>query len=70
MSQTLGLIQRGGGRQIRISLERVNGLPLVDVRIYYLNSDGNHAPTQKGIAVRPDELGELINALTAARGAI
>ena len=49
---------------IRVEKREFKGHKFIDIRQYYLGEDGTWHPTAKGIAIPPDKVGALIEALT------
>ena len=53
--------------EIRVGTETFRGRPFVDVRVYTaFTGSGEPLPTKKGVAIRPDQLPDLIEALQKA----
>ena len=48
---------------IRVSLEKFKGNHKLYIRRYYKDDTGAFKPTQKGVAVSPEKIPELIQAL-------
>lgn len=60
--------ERPRGEQLRLSLCEFKGQTLVDLRVWYTPASGGEcAPTQKGVSIKPELIGELIGALETAR---
>lgn len=54
--------------EIRVSLDTVKGVQLVDMRVFAPFTASNILmPTKTGLSIRPETLPELIDALTKAR---
>lgn len=56
------------GRDVlRVSSSTFKGREYVDVRVWYVDRDGDLKPTAKGVSIRPDAVQDVIQALHAAR---
>lgn len=66
-SQPIATIDRRDGEQVRVQWGEFNGVPFLDLRLYFRDPSGDWRPTRKGITVRPDQLDELASAINAAR---
>jgi hypothetical protein len=49
--------------EIRVSVSTYKGKKYVDLRVYYQDDNGEYKPSKKGIAVSPELLPELENAI-------
>ena len=58
-------IRKNAREEIRVSLDKLHGLTLANVRVWY-DADGEMRPGKQGIALRPELLSQLIVALTKA----
>jgi uncharacterized small protein (DUF1192 family) len=67
MAEAIGSIKRGNGI-IRVRVDEYNGKTYADIRNYYLNDDGDYAPTKKGVSFYSvEDLAQAILFLQAAR---
>jgi Transcriptional Coactivator p15 (PC4) len=51
---------------LRISLENFRGIPLINIRKWYVADDGEKRPTRRGIALSVKNLPELAEAISTA----
>ena len=51
------VIPKNSFEQLRLSLAEYEGHQYVDVRVYFLNDDGEFVPTRKGVTVSPKKWG-------------
>lgn len=58
------VIPKNARESVRIAIDQYQGIDLVDVRVQ--TNDDEPQLTKKGIAIRPDKLRALIDALTDA----
>lgn len=49
--------------EVRVSVSAYKGKKYVDLRVYYQDDNGEYKPSKKGIAISPDLLPELENAI-------
>jgi hypothetical protein len=49
--------------EIRVSVSTYKGKKYVDLRVYYQDDNGEYKPSKKGIAISPELLPELENAI-------
>lgn len=61
-------IRKNTREEIRVSLTSYHGTEFVDVRVYADTGLPNRVPTPKGVAVKPDNVPALIEALQRAYG--
>lgn len=59
-------IHKNSREDLRVSVSSFRGHRFVDVRTYADSKGANRVPTPKGIAIRPEAVLQLINALKAA----
>ncbi|MCX7991633.1 MAG: transcriptional coactivator p15/PC4 family protein [Proteobacteria bacterium] len=59
----LGEIQKSTTEIIRVSKESFKGKEYLDIRIYFINDEGEWKPTKKGVTLSPDKAEELIEIL-------
>ena len=61
----LASFPRTNGSEVRLMRKQYRGKVLVDLRLYWLNKSGEWQATRKGATLKPEELPELIRALSA-----
>lgn len=66
MPKLIKEIEKNSSNKIRVSLTDFKGHDFVDVRVYYEDEDGEYKPTKKGIALKPEVIPEVIEALQKA----
>ncbi|HEY9161795.1 MAG TPA: transcriptional coactivator p15/PC4 family protein [Desulfomonilia bacterium] len=49
--------------EVRVSVSTYKGKKYVDLRVYYQDDNGEYKPSKKGIAISPELLPELENAI-------
>ena len=65
----IATFRKNAREEIRVSLDQIHGLTLVNMRTWYLSDGGEMWPGKQGLAVRPELLPELVQALTKAADA-
>ncbi|HNJ05666.1 MAG TPA: transcriptional coactivator p15/PC4 family protein [Leptospiraceae bacterium] len=61
-------IEKGAGEIIRVEVSEYQGKKYPNVRVWYTDkTSGEFKPTQKGVAIRPDQFDEFLSAINAAR---
>ncbi len=55
---------------VRVSLSEFKGRQYVNVRIYYMNEEGEWRPTRKGITLSPDMMRDVHKAVGEALDAL
>ncbi|HMU85498.1 MAG TPA: transcriptional coactivator p15/PC4 family protein [Leptospiraceae bacterium] len=61
-------IEKGAGEIIRVEVSEYQGKKYLNVRVWYTDkTSGEFKPTQKGVAIRPDQFDEFLSAINAAR---
>ena len=61
-------IEKGAGEIIRVEVSEYQGKKYLNVRVWYTDkTSGEFKPTQKGVAIRPDQFDEIFAAIHAAR---
>ncbi len=58
--------KNGRGETVRVSLSRLNGTVIADIRTYFLDKSGNSQASKKGLALLVTKLPELADALQKA----
>ena len=67
MDKTVAIIEKNRVEEIRVRLVEFHGRPFADIRVFTTaDATGERVPTRKGIALRPEKLPELIEALRGA----
>lgn len=60
-------LDKGGGEVIRIEVSEYKGQKYLNVRVWYTDKNsGELKPTQKGVAIRPDQYQEFLAAVNGA----
>ncbi|RQV69424.1 hypothetical protein DF024_00415 [Burkholderia cenocepacia] len=59
-------VHRSASERLRVQLRQYRGREFLDVRCWYLDSDGEYRPSQKGVTLNPSQLAELVQALMIA----
>ncbi|KQP50555.1 transcriptional coactivator p15/PC4 family protein [Methylobacterium sp. Leaf108] len=62
----IAVIPENTREDLIVRLCEMHGKPMVNLRVFAANANGDLVPTKKGIAVRPELLDEVIKALQAA----
>lgn len=66
---TIKDIEKGGGEIIRIEVSEYKGQKYLNVRVWYTDKNtGEYKPTQKGVAIKPDQYKDFMSAIIAAEG--
>lgn len=66
---TIKDIEKGGGEIIRIEVSEYKGQKYLNVRVWYTDKNtGEYKPTQKGVAIKPEQYKDFMSAITAAEG--
>lgn len=66
--RTIEFWERPRGEQMRVSVSEFKNQTRIDIRVWYTPAAGGEcAPTQKGVSIKPELIGELIGALETAR---
>lgn len=63
---TVAVIQKNSREELRVSVETFKGVPLVNLRVWFRNEEGEWRPGKQGVALRIDRLPELRKALADA----
>ncbi len=56
-------IEKNSREKIRISLSEFKGKKLIDMRIWYVDKEGEYKPSKKGLSISIDKYDELKNAI-------
>ncbi|MBU0517765.1 transcriptional coactivator p15/PC4 family protein [bacterium] len=62
----VGKIQKNATEEIHVLARRYKGYRFIDLRIRAQNNAGEMVPTVKGLAVKPEDAGALINLIQEA----
>jgi len=65
--EIVGVIRKSRQEQFIASIVQVDGVPMVDIRIYYLNQKGELKHTKKGFSMNLNTLTSVILLLADAR---
>ncbi|MCE9599251.1 MAG: transcriptional coactivator p15/PC4 family protein [Spirochaetia bacterium] len=66
---TIKDIEKGGGEIIRVEVSEYKGQKYLNVRVWYTDkTTGEYKPTQKGVAIKPDQYKDFMSAIAAAEG--
>jgi hypothetical protein len=66
----IGEVEKNTRELIRVTIEKFKGHRFIDLRVYYLDSEGTGRPTQKGIALTESIIDEVMELLTRGREAL
>lgn len=66
MTTFVGSLRKNRDEEIRISVEPFRGREVLNIRVWWLGRDGVWRPSQKGLALTTDKLGDLLAMLAAA----
>ena len=58
------VIEKNSRESIVVSETTHMGYDLVDVRVFYKDSEGELKPTRKGVSLHREQVGDVINALS------
>ncbi|NHV29290.1 transcriptional coactivator p15/PC4 family protein [Burkholderia sp. D-99] len=59
-------VLRSATERLRVQRRQYRGREFLDVRCWYLDTDGVYRPSQKGVTLNPSQLAELVQALMIA----
>jgi hypothetical protein len=59
-------IDKGKGEIIRVEISEFKGKKLLNLRVWYTDSNGEYKPTQKGIAIPPELYEQVKEAINSA----
>ena len=65
MDELIEQFEKNATEVVRVSLTEYRGRKLVDVRVYYSDSEGQYRPTKKGVALSVDIYPDFKRALLA-----
>lgn len=70
MDRELAAFKKNDKEQVKVILSDFKGMRIVNIRVYFLNKDGEWLPTKKGLAFAVEKLPILLAALHQAAQAI
>ncbi|MCB0279682.1 MAG: transcriptional coactivator p15/PC4 family protein [Calditrichaeota bacterium] len=56
-------IEKNSTEVIRFSRTEFRGKPLIDIRVFYQDDDGEYKPTKKGITFSPEIFDEFLEGI-------
>ncbi len=59
-------IDKGKGEIIRVEISEFKGKKLLNLRVWYTDTNGEYKPTQKGIAIPPELYEQVKEAINSA----
>lgn len=65
MDELIEQFEKNATEVVRVSLTEYRGRKLVDVRVYYSDSEGQYRPTKKGVSLSVDVYPDFKRALLA-----
>ena len=65
MDELIEQFEKNATEVVRVSLTEYRGRKLVDVRVYYSDSEGQYRPTKKGVALSVDVYPDFKRAMLA-----
>lgn len=69
-NRTVHEFVKNGREVVRASLGEYRGSEVIDLRVFYVNSEGNPAPTPKGLTLSRSLLPHLEEAVAALRSQV
>ena len=63
--KTVEKIRKSGTEEVRVSIKKFRKKHYIDLRIYFLNDEGEWKPTKKGISLSTDFISDLKRAVEA-----
>lgn len=58
--------EKNSRESVRVGLTEYRGQQYADIRIWFLDQAGELKPSQKGVSIRPENLPDVIHALSDA----
>lgn len=55
-------MRRSDSERLRVTVGEYRGRPLVDVRVWYSTESGEWRPGRAGVSLRPEQVGEVMQA--------
>ena len=65
MDELIEQFEKNATEVVRVSLTEYRGRKLVDIRVYYSDSEGQYRPTKKGVALSVDVYPDFKRAMLA-----
>jgi hypothetical protein len=59
-------IRRSDSERLRVTVSEYRGRTLVDLRVWYSTNSGEFKPGRAGVSLRPEQVGEVMQALRLA----
>ncbi|WP_175939917.1 transcriptional coactivator p15/PC4 family protein [Caballeronia sp. BCC1704] len=59
-------LRRSDSERLRVTLSEYRGRTLVDLRVWYSTETGEWKPGRAGVSLRPNQVGEVVQALMLA----
>ncbi|WP_028226733.1 transcriptional coactivator p15/PC4 family protein [Paraburkholderia ferrariae] len=59
-------LRRSDSERLRVTVGEYRGRTLVDLRVWYSTESGEWRPGRAGVSIRPEQVGELMQALRLA----
>jgi hypothetical protein len=56
-------LPRSDSERLRVTVSEYRGRSYVDLRIWYAAADGEWKPGRAGVSLRPEQVGEVVQAL-------
>ena len=66
MDRELAAFKKNDKEQVKLILSDFKGMRILNIRVYFLNKDGEWLPTKKGLAFAVEKLPILLTALRQA----
>ncbi|MBN2802918.1 MAG: transcriptional coactivator p15/PC4 family protein [Deltaproteobacteria bacterium] len=63
-------IPRNQTEQVRVGVKEFKGKSYIDIRIYYMDDQGDWKPTKKGVSLSTEYIAELKDAVNIIEGQI
>ena len=63
-------IERSPTERLIIEKTEFKGIDLITLRIYFLSKDEEWLPTKKGVTVKVEQFGELMDALNSIKASL
>lgn len=59
-------VRRSDSERLRVTVSEYRGRTLIDLRIWFVTDGGEWKPGRAGVSLRPDQVGEVMQALRLA----
>jgi len=69
LNQVVAQIPKGKRAEVRVGLQEFRGTPMIYVRTFTCDKEGEWRPTQKGVSVKVELLSELVDTTTELEAA-